>query len=1135
MHNTFAKNFKSGKILFLLGLLLVLCQYSFTQKPIKVALIVGQASHQKHPELTAVYKFLNQHPLYNAEYLSIANAKTLLAQYDMAWFHRPDSSVLSESETSPHFIEGLRTFVSGGKSLFLTLDAARLLVNLGLEKTEPEIRYADAIDSGYGRKLGLHAFREHPVFEGLYGGAYIFSPLNDCRTRVLGFFDKRYPANGSVIAVDWSYITLKQGSKLMAEYLIGKGKVVSLGAYVWLSVPNQNRIHLGKFISNTIKYLTGNPASSTTHFWPEKDAQVMGFGLNATKLNLPTPKNWPALSTGELLERRFATSNLVEVAGKRLFAMGAENGGIEEIWAHPFMAARDYEVGIKFANDDSVYWLNTQRPFIQVTPEAVSREYKFRRAYLNEILVASPSCPHLVLHYEYRGVYPAKLFLRMKSNFRFMWPYDSEVLGTINYFYDKGINSFIAKTSNEEFSVIAGWNKTADSVISGQYETVVINQNPFRIIPKPTEKLQVALFASFSLAMNDKLDVVITASGDGVGKMLEKHCAVMSDPLKIYIDARLHSQQFSDRMFAIKSPDVFFNKGFAWAMKATDKFIVETPGIGTSLVAGYATTRTGWNGNHQINGRPGYAWYFGRDAQWSGLALLGYGDYENVKNILLTFERFQDLSGKIYHELTTSGVVHYDAADATPLYIVLAGRYVRQSGNLDYLKTGWTSIEKAINYCYSTDTDENGLIENTNVGHGWVEGGPLFGSHTSLYLASCWAEALKEAAWMAMRMNKPKLAKTYYKDYQKVINTINQEFWNPTTQVFFHGLMPDGTFHPELSMMPVIPMLFNQITPDKTEKGLQLYAANEFSSNWGVRILSDQNPKFRPAGYHSGSVWPLFTGWTALAEYSNGRPVQGFGHIMNNLGVYDDFSIGYVQEVLNGAAYKPSGVCPHQCWSETMVVQPVIDGMLGFRADAFRKKVMFSPALPAHWDSLEVKNLRIGNQYIHVSMKRINGTTTWNFYKTDNEPLQIEFSNLFPVATKIQSTTLSGKKIKTPIEQVQQGVKPVIRFELRRNAEIVFMHKSGISILSQAYAPLENDTPEGIRIIDNYYDGKEYVVLLQAGAGTEGEIRLWSANPPITHDVSFSRLLGNIYTYQVIFPSASEKYVYKSVRFRLNE
>jgi hypothetical protein len=54
-----------------------------------------------------------------------------------------------------------------------------------------------------------------------------------------------------------------------------------------------------------------------------------------------------------------------------------------------------------------------------------------------------------------------------------------------------------------------------------------------------------------------------------------------------------------------------------------------------------------------------------------------------------------------------------------------------------------------MDYCYSTDTDGDGLIEISNVGHGWLEGGELFGSKTEFYLCGIWAQALRDASYIS--------------------------------------------------------------------------------------------------------------------------------------------------------------------------------------------------------------------------------------------------------------------------------------------------------------------------------------------------------------------------------------------------
>ena len=167
--------------------------------------------------------------------------------------------------------------------------------------------------------------------------------------------------------------------------------------------------------------------------------------------------------------------------------------------------------------------------------------------------------------------------------------------------------------------------------------------------------------------------------------------SAITNPQKIYDAAYENVNSFFDKSLSITTPDQNFNEGYKWALIGTNRFFVNTPGLGKSLVAGYSTTAWGWDGGQKVNGRPGYAWYFGRDGAWSGLALLDYGDFDKVKSMLEFFNKYQDLNGKIFHELTTSGAVHYDAADATPLYIILAGQYLRHSGDVQFIKDNYQS------------------------------------------------------------------------------------------------------------------------------------------------------------------------------------------------------------------------------------------------------------------------------------------------------------------------------------------------------------------------------------------------------------------------------------------------------------
>jgi glycogen debranching enzyme len=945
----------------------------------KIAFLGKGAFQNTDKESLAAFDFLKTLKGFSPVYVTFdelhKNPK-LLDSFKAAWFHRQDTSNFSSSETDLKAVKEIRDFVTRGGNLLLTLNAFRYINTLGIEPVKPTDSIKPSIDEGYGRKLGFHAFLIHPVFDGMFGGSYIMVPIKDTTFRITGYFGSSLPMNGKVIGVDWDYIFLKEDSKLMLEYDVGKGKVIAVGGYTCFSVPNMNRDHLELFLKNIFRYLAVTNSITDVHYWNYLPANVYSLPLNGLQKNplltvLPNSEKWDIPDDPLAIQNRYASGNYWDIAGERMLTMGTENGGIEEIWAHPFMAFRDYEAGLRFENQDTIFWLNDERPEAETLPWCYLRNYKFRRAYLREILVNDPEYPCGVIHYEYHGVYPAELVLKVKSNLRLMWPYSEKVTGSIGQAFDADHNAFFVQDQSGTYSAMIGANRNPDAEVPGQFSDFRYDKIRKTFEGIPTADMNAACLLTYPLKMTDRMDVIYAATNEKRKTTVQYFDTAIRNPRMIANRAENHIDSLLSHSLLITSPDPNFNRGYRWALIATDRFFVNTTGMGKSMVAGYSTTRTGWNGEHKVNGRPGYGWYFGRDGEWSGFALLDYGDFQKVKSELEFYGKYQDLSGKIFHEATTSGVVHYDAADATPLYIVLAGKYFRHTQDTAFLRQIWPSVKKAVDFCYSTDRDHDHLIENTNVGHGWVEGGELYGSHATLYMQGCWAAALDETANMATALKIPE-AESYKLESITVKNLINTIFWNPQKKYYSYGMNKDRTFRTDATVLPAVPLYFKFGNSEKAKPVLDQLASNAFSTNWGTRIIREDSPFFKPTGYHYGSVWPLFTGWTALAEYAYGNYQQGFFHLMNNLNIYKNWGKGFVEEVMNGATYEPSGVCPHQCWSETMVLQPAIEGMLGLIVNDGEKKIVLSPAFPGGM------GLCIGKEYpcrkFHVrSLHEANG------------------------------------------------------------------------------------------------------------------------------------------------------------------
>lgn len=1018
-----------------------------------------------------------------------------LNNFQLLWFHQIDPQELQAAISAGDKIRG---YLENGGRMILDMEAVRLLNQWNIE-AEPLQTQTDTItDTGFGRPLGFHAFKDHPLFDKLHGGAYPWKSKEDHVVRKTGFFDNTLPAypQARVIGTQWTYITFHPDAKLVLEYPVGGGKILAVGAYTYFAPENYNRHELRQFYQNAVDYLNGQ-LEGPAHYWSYEPRQVKQQELPLPEGSLPAATRWSIPDWSISAQTDTPDNSFVNLAGRRMLVMGQEKGGIDEIWTHPFMAARDLRTGL--VRNGKVQWLDQTPATLTLSPELLLREYQVEGQVIKEYSTVSFDQPLALIHYELPEDLEAEgLVFQSTFNGRYMWPYDARATKSILYHYDPGSRTLRVAAQDGSLCTLLGFSYPPSQQTMGQYETF---EQGVSIEPNlvETEKTQLASRFYFELeGMGQNLDIVLCSSSQGMDTLLNTYRNNTAQPDHLYERTSQYYRELQAQKLNITSPDSIFNEGYRWALARTDQFFQSTPGIGTTHMAGFGTTARGWNGNHEVSGRPGYAWYFGRDGEWSGMAVNAYGDFNWIKEMLKVFERYQNLSGKIFHELTTSGAVHYDASDSSPLYVVLAAHYLKYSNDQAFIRELWPSIQRAIDFCYATDTDGDGLIENTNVGHGWIEGGALFDVHTEFYLAGSWAACLDAGAYMASVLGKSDLEKKYSGDAETVKAIIDQAFWDEEGQYFYNGKYQDGSFQKEASVLQAVPVYLNAVKDStKVRAALAPFARRTMTTDWGIRMIAKDNPKFNPGSYHAGMVWPLYGGWASLGEYEAGFYNSGFFHFYANLINYLYWGKGSVEETLHGEEFRPAGVCSQQCWSETMVLLPIIEGMLGLRPDAPNGRLSVSPRFPVHWPRAEVKNIRMGKALLDLNWTKEAGQTTIQLKRTDADgpAISLSLNPSLPLGSQISKLTLNGEEHAFDQMLGPESVELQLSdFTLSagEEAEIIISHSGGIGIAPMTVFPEENAQSEGARILSQEYSDKVWTVQFDGMPWRRYQATIWS-------------------------------------------
>jgi len=808
----------------------------------------------------------------------------------------------------------------------------------------------------------------------------------------------------------------------------------------------------------------------------------------------------------------------LSAVGTRAGLLENESGRMEA-WVYPLKILRDFH--LRFDVGGRVLPAETLARTVIARPESSTIVYSGDTFTVRETFFVPVGEPGAIIILEVETEEPLEVEAAFQRDFQLEWP---AAIGGTYLSWDPALHAFYFGEEQRKFAALAG-SPTGEAP-RAEYETnySASHESAFRL--------------GATLKGKETKLIVIAGSMEGRAEAEKTYRRLAGDANGLLEESAKYYRDYLARTLNVELPDADLQKAYDWSRVSMVQGMVTNPFLGTGLVAGYRTS-----GESQ---RPGFAWYFGRDSEWTSLALDAAGDFASTRTALDFLSKFQREDGKIPHEISQGASFvpwfkdfpyGFASADATPLYIIAMSDYARAGGDTAFAKEKWQSVWKAYEFLKST-YDERGLPKNLGVGHGWVEGGPLLPVKTELYQSGAGAEALRALANLARLAGHEEESKTLAQEFEKQRALVNQSFWLPEKKRYAFALDRDGKPVDEPSVLATVPMWFGVLDEEKAVQMIEQLADFDQQTDWGMRIISSRSAKFGGGGYHYGSVWPLFTGWASVSEYRNHRAFPAYANLRANALLALDGSLGHVTEVLSGDYYQPlSTSSPHQIWSAAMVVSPLLRGMFGLEVDAAKKTLTFAPHVPADWTSFHVGNVRVGDAVLNLRYRKTLTEITLEVTRTGGE-CTIDFRPALSPRASVLGAELNGQRVEYRAAAHQGDQHVETRFAVPQGASTLRIHvKNDFGVSYASTLPPLGATSRGLRVISETWSGERDRLELEfTGAAGKGyEMAVW--NPGQIESVEGAQLVkkdGEAAKIQIQFPATtSDTYPHRKVVFHL--